>query len=76
MEARRSLEALGFFGFFLALIDPPHKLFDQFGKSFRDRLRKVDMCLDSPPDEFQKLAALRGLLLVVPRFHGRSPIFF
>src|SRR4029077_8151990 len=38
--------------------------------------REVDIRPDFPPDGFQKLAALRGLLLVVPRFHGRSPIFF
>jgi hypothetical protein len=70
----KGVARLDFFWFFLALVDP-HKLFDELIEPFRDRHREVDMCLDFPPDGFQKLAALRGLLSVAPRFHGRLPFF-
>ena len=66
---------LDFFAFLLALIDPPHQLFDEFIEPLRDRRREVDMGLNFPPDEIQKLPALRGILLDAPRLHGRSPVF-
>jgi hypothetical protein len=40
------------------------KLFAQFGETLGDRLREADISLKLPPDEMQKLAVLRGLLLV------------
>jgi hypothetical protein len=67
--------AAGLFGLCLALVYPPHKPFGQFLEPFRDRFRKVDMRLDFPPDEFQKLTALRGLLPVAPCFHDVLPFF-
>jgi hypothetical protein len=67
--------ALDFYDLCLALVHPPHKPFGQFLEPFRDRLGKVDMRLDFPPDEFQKLTALRGLLPVAPCFHDVLPFF-
>jgi hypothetical protein len=46
------------------LVDSLYKLFAQFGETLGDRLREADISLKLPPDEMQKLAVFRGLLLV------------
>ena len=69
---------LDFFGFFLALVDQLYKLFDQFFEPFRDRFHRVDVGLNFPPDEFQKLSAslcwLRVPTGVLPFFY--APLAF